>query len=253
MVLVQSVKSPEWSESEHRSPPTARHQLNNVPQLATPPSATMRPNGSLSALVAGAQSISTRRLILFLGGILVLSTTLLLFTSVNLSTESLRTVSLEIPDSIKGKLHVPTVFKPATHTPPPPAKNSTASTEGWFASWSWMNPFSSGQGDRIALPPIERCSIYTYYEPPEDKVQAVVEDKMLLAWRRVWWAYGFKPMILGPAEAKTSGFYEMVNRAPYVPAMKKELMRLLAWNYVDAGILVNYRVRITDSGKTELF
>lgn len=187
---------------------------------------------------------------LFLGGILVLSTTLLLFTLVNLSTDPLRRVSLEIPESIKGKLHVPTVFSPAAHTPPPPAKNSTASSEGWFASWSWMNPFSSGQGDRIALPPIERCSIYTYYEAPGDKAQAAVEDKMLLAWRRVWWAYGFKPVILGTREAKASGFYEMVNRAPYLPEMKKELMRMLAWNKVDAGILVDYRVRTADPDRT---
>jgi len=203
----------------------------------------MRPNGNLCALAAGAQSISTRRLILFLGGILVLSTTLLLFTSANLPTESLRKGNLDIPDIIKGKLHIPAVFGPATHAP---AKNSTASNDEWFSSWSWKSPVS-GQGDRIALPPIERCSIYTYYEAPEDKVQAAVEDKMLLAWRRVWWAYGFKPMILGPAEARTSGFYEMVNRAPYLPAMKKELMAMSAWSQVDAGILVNYRVRTTDS------
>jgi hypothetical protein len=204
----------------------------------------MRPNGTLAALVAGAQSISTRRLITFLGGIILLSTTLLLFTSANLSTESLHSVKFEIPESVsklKDKVHVPTIFKPATHAPPPPA-NSTASSEGWFASWTWMNPFSSDDGERIALPPIERCPIYTYYEPVADKENAAIEDRMLLAWRRAWWAYGFKPQILGPVEAKTSGFYEMVGRATLEPGLKSELMRWLAWGLVDGGILVDYKV-----------
>ncbi|KAA8904825.1 hypothetical protein FN846DRAFT_984158 [Sphaerosporella brunnea] len=203
-----------------------------------------RPNGTLAALIHGAQSISTRRLITFLGGIILLSTTLLLFTSVNLSTETLHSVKFEIPESVsklKDKVHLPTVWKPAIHAPPPSA-NSTASNEGWFASWSWMNPFSSDDGERIALPPIERCAIYTYYEPLADKEKATIEDKMLLAWRRAWWAYGFKPQILGPAEAKISGFYEIVGRATLTPEFKSELMRWMAWDVVDGGILIDYKV-----------
>jgi hypothetical protein len=215
------------------------------------PTHTSRPSGTLARnLVVGAQSISTRRLVTFLGGIILLSTTLLLFTSANLTTESLHSVKTQVSESVHGlkdKVHIPTVWKPALHAPPPPPANSTASSEGWFASWSWMNPWSSDDGERIALPPIERCPIYTYYEPvtdQKDKEKAAIEDRMLLVWRRAWWAYGFKPQILGPAEAKTSGFYEMVGRATSLTAeLKRELMRWLAWNVVDGGILVDYRVR----------
>ncbi|KAI5818215.1 hypothetical protein BZA77DRAFT_343025 [Pyronema omphalodes] len=211
----------------------------------------MRPNGVLSLLVAGAQSISTRRLLTFLTGILLLSTTLLLFTSVNLSvpsTSKLSNIKSDLKDSvsqIKDKVHVPQIFKPATHAPPPPITNGTASTPGWFASWStsWMSLFSSDSNDRVALPPIQRCSIYTYYEPSKDKTQAAIDDKMLLVWRRAWWSYGFKPMILGPAEAKQSGFYEAISRdANLTPELRYELTKWAAWNQVDGSILVDWKV-----------
>ncbi|KAF8252382.1 hypothetical protein K440DRAFT_594826 [Wilcoxina mikolae CBS 423.85] len=205
----------------------------------------MRRNGLLSSLIAGAQSISPRRLLLFLSGILLLSTTLLLFTSANLSTEKLYTIKYDLKDSVSqltDKVYVPKIFKPATHQPPPPATNGTANTEGWFATWAWLNLFSAGDGDRVALPPLQRCPIYTYYEPAKDKTQSKVDNKLLLAWRRVWWAYGFKPVILGPQDAKQSGFYEMVYRANLTSELSKELMRWSAWNQMEGGILVDYNV-----------
>ena len=178
--------------------------------------------------------MSTRRLVTFVGGILILSTTFLIITSANLSTD---------------KLHHAVKFDfgfPATHAPPPPPRNGTASASGWFPSWTWKNPFSDDKDrhNRVALPHIDRCSIYSYYEPIADKGAAAVEDRMLLVWRRAWWAQGFKPMILGPAEAKRSKYYDGLAHLKLAPELVAELMRWLALDYVEGAVLVDHRVSL---------
>lgn len=212
----------------------------------------MRPTGVLAILAVGAQSISTRRLLVFLSGILLLSTFLLVLTSANLGGP--KTKHDSVVSQLKDKVYsVPKIFGPTTHQPPPPpVANGTGSTEGWFTSWSWKNPFSASNDDRVALPPLQRCPIYTYYEPRSSSQEHALEDKMLLAWRRTWWAYGFKPMILGLGEAKESGFYEVVHRSnamselkDMTPELKKELLAWIAWNRVGGGILVDHRVSQT--------
>lgn len=216
----------------------------------------MRLTGALAILTAGAQSISTRRLLVFLSGILLLSTFLLVLTSTNLSAQTIDGLKIKhdfkasVVSQLKDKAYgVPKIFGPAAHQPPPPPVSNgtgTGSTSGWFATWSWMNPFSASDDDRVALPPLQRCPIYTYYEPGQDDA---LEDKMLLAWRRAWWAYGFEPIILGLVEAKLSGFYEVVHRSNAMPELKgmtpeleKDLLAWMAWNYVGGGILVDHRV-----------
>jgi hypothetical protein len=122
-------------------------------------------------------------------------------------------------------------------------EDSTSSTEGWFSSWTWLHPFSGRSGeDRIALPQVERCAVYTYYVPSKDKNAAKVEDRMLLAWRRAWWAYGFKPIILGPAEAKMNKLQEQIFRAKLTPELEAQTMGWLAWSHLGKGLMVDYRV-----------
>lgn len=204
-----------------------------------------RPSSIPGLLIAGARATSTERLTVYLSGILILSTLLLLFTSVNISPNKFHSIQFDFPVSVAhltDKVPVPHIFKQATHKAPPPVTNSTASTEGWFSSWSWSNPFSQSKDDRIALPPLKRCPVFTYYEPSKDKSQAAIEDKILLAWRRAWWAYGFKPMILGPAEAKESNLYELLFRAELSPELEKELTKWLAWSQVGMGVFTDYGV-----------
>lgn len=194
----------------------------------------------VSVLVACAHSMTTRRLVYFVAAILLLSTTFLLITSASLSTEKLHAVKFD--------------FGPHTHAPPSAHKNATAAATapvlgGWFPSWKWKLPFTEDVEDRnrVALPPIDRCSIYSYYEPIKDKGAAAVEDKMLLAWRRAWWAQGFKPMILGPAEAKKSKYYESLVYENLKPELMRELMRWLALDYVEGAVLVDHRVSFVDA------
>jgi len=208
----------------------------------------MRPSDLFNSLIVSAQSLSTRRLFVFFSGILALSIIVLITTSAHLSSPNLQAVNYRLPDSVsslKDKVHVPQIFGPTPHTPeaPPAEADPTSSTEGWFSSWGWLHPFSGRSGeDRIALPHVERCAVYTYYVPSKDKNAAKVEDRMLLAWRRAWWAYGFKPMILGLADAKANKLHEQIFRVKLTPELEAQTMGWLAWSHVGKGLMVDYRV-----------
>lgn len=210
------------------------------------------PPGLKLRLIAGSQSISTRRLLIFLSGILLLSLSALLFIPASLLTSAEESViNLDIPhphipDSIKDL----NPFKPTSHTPPPPpsSTNSTGSSESWFSSWRWLNPFSSdiahGEEERSVLPPMpKRCPVYTFYDSDADGKDAEVEDRLLLAWRRAFWAQGFKPVVLGMGEAKEHGLYRVIrDTGNFDPDFERELMRWLAWSRMGTGVLVDYRV-----------
>jgi hypothetical protein len=190
-----------------------------------------------------------------LSGILLLSISVLLFIPSALisSTGSHSVVKFEIPGTVSETLNELNPFKQASHQPPAPQKNSTASTDSWFSSWKWLNPFSSNISDdeeRSVLPPLEkRCPVYTFYDPTVEGEDAEVEDKLLLAWRKAYWAHGFRPVILGMGEAKEHGLYRVVRDAnEFHPDFEREVMRWLAWSHMGRGILVDYRVCFSQTG-----
>ncbi|RPB00987.1 hypothetical protein L873DRAFT_1735535 [Choiromyces venosus 120613-1] len=190
--------------------------------------------------------MAARRYILLLGTITLISLTFTFLLPTNLTPpkpRNLKNLSL-LPNQLKSEIkeHAPgNFFKPATHKPPPPS-NSTASSEGWFSSWKWLNPFSSNiakSEERSALPPLQkRCPVYTFF----DGEKGEEEDGVLLAWRRAFWAQGFKPLVLGRAEAEEHGLYRIV-QGKFGEEFEKEVMRWLAWGRVGTGgVLVDHRI-----------
>ena len=104
-------------------------------------------------------------------------------------------------------------FRPSAHAPPI-QPNSTSGDARWHQSWDWRRPFSSAitlDEHRSVLPPlVERPLIFTYYDAGRAESREVdeVENAVLLTWRRAWWAQGFKPVILGRAEARRSELFD---------------------------------------------
>jgi hypothetical protein len=135
---------------------------------------------------------------------------------------------------------VPHPFGPATHKPPTQPNSTTTSTYRaieWLSDFKWRSPFSSEVAfdeNRAVLPPLrERPPIYTYYDAP-------AKQKLVLAWRRAWWAQGFKPQVLSRAEAMDHPLYQLVQRMQLDSKAEVEIMRWLAWSRMGSGILVNY-------------
>ncbi|KAI9661380.1 MAG: hypothetical protein M1831_003113 [Alyxoria varia] len=142
------------------------------------------------------------------------------------------------------KLYNP--FANDAHSPPEQA-NSTHGDTKWYSDLKWLNPFSSLvtlDNERAVLPPLnDRPTIYTYYET-RDKNSKIVEaeHKLLLTWRRAWWAQGFRPVVLGKAESKKNPLYRRLQQREMGSALQKELERWLAWEYMGGGILANWLV-----------
>ncbi|KAL8696264.1 MAG: hypothetical protein Q9224_002886, partial [Gallowayella concinna] len=139
-------------------------------------------------------------------------------------------------------------FRPTSH-PPPSLRNSTH-TEGarWRNHWSWLNPFSDSitddQSQSVLPPPRNRPPIYTFYDAEAEKDEKVkaAENKLLLVWRRAWWAQGFKPIILGKAEAMRNPLYERFQVRRMEQTLGTDIMRWLAWGQMGTGILSNWLV-----------
>lgn len=66
------------------------------------------------------------------------------------------------------------------------------------------------------------------------------ENALLVTWRKAWWAQGFKPLILGPAEAMNNPFYSELQTKEIDATLKSELSRWLAWENMGTGLLCNY-------------
>lgn len=143
-------------------------------------------------------------------------------------------------------------FGPSAHKPPvQPDSNSTSSYRAikWFSDFKWRNPFSLSvtlDENRAVLPPLEdRPMIYTYYDPPskQDKDVSKAENRLILAWRRAWWAQGFKPQVLSRAEATSHPLYDLVQRLKLEKVdstVERDIMRWLAWGYMGGGILTEW-------------
>lgn len=144
---------------------------------------------------------------------------------------------------------VPKPFGPAAHKPPAQL-NSTATSSyraiEWLSDFKWRNPFSNAiayDENRAVLPPIrERPAIYTYYDAPSKQAKDVseAENRLILAWRRAWWAQGFRPQVLSRAEAMKHPQYQLVQRMKLEPKTEIEIMRWLAWGRMGGGVLVNW-------------
>jgi hypothetical protein len=65
-------------------------------------------------------------------------------------------------------------------------------------------------------------------------------NEILLTWRRAWWAQGFKPIILSPAEAMNNPLYQELQVKDLDGPLKVEMSRWLAWENMGTGILCNY-------------
>ncbi|CAE7024423.1 hypothetical protein CFE70_003459 [Pyrenophora teres f. teres 0-1] len=144
---------------------------------------------------------------------------------------------------------VPNPFGPSAHKPPVQGNSTTASAYGaieWLSDFKWRNPFSSSvtlDENKALLPPLrERTPIYTYYDVPkkQDKDVSAAEHRLILAWRRAWWAQGFKPVVLSRAEAMHHPQYQLFQRMKLSSKIEFEIMRWLAWGQMGGGILVNW-------------
>lgn len=145
----------------------------------------------------------------------------------------------------KPNLHSASIlnpFRPAAH-PPPIQANSSSGESSWYSNWNWLSPFSSSvtlDENRSVLPPLlERPPVYTYYDNTlkNDAALKEAEHDLFLTWRRAWWAQGFKPIILGPADAVRNPFYEQVQLLQLEGNIQTEMMRWLAWENMGLGIL----------------
>jgi len=74
---------------------------------------------------------------------------------------------------------------------------------------------------------------------PKEVKQA--EEKLLFQWRRAWWAQGFKPVVLGRADALQNPLYKKVQLLNLEDSIEKELARWLAWGSMGGGILADWR------------
>ena len=135
------------------------------------------------------------------------------------------------------------------HTPthrPEPQKNSTSGDIHWYSDLKWLNPFSSSitfDEYRSVLPPLRtRPPIYTFYDGAAEKDEKVraEENKLLLIWRRAWWAQGLRPVVLGPSEAAKHPLYASVKAKKPNAQLESDVLRWLAWGQMGSGILANW-------------
>ena len=135
-------------------------------------------------------------------------------------------------------------FGRAVHQPPIPFKLHNEEAQ-WFSDWKWLNPFSDSitSDDKSVLPPLrKRPPIYAFYDSDAEKDEETkaAENKLLLIWRRAWWAQGFRPVILGKAEAMSNELYQRVQPSRLDGKLLTELMKWLAWEQMGGGILANW-------------
>ncbi|KAH7398977.1 hypothetical protein DE146DRAFT_678070 [Phaeosphaeria sp. MPI-PUGE-AT-0046c] len=144
---------------------------------------------------------------------------------------------------------VPKPFGPAAHKPPAqPNSTTTGSLRAieWLTDFKWRNPFSVSVAvdeNRAVLPPLrDRPAIYTYYDAPgkQSKDVSAAENRLILAWRRAWWAQGFRPQVLSRAEAQHHPQYQLFQRMKLDSKTEVDIMRWLAWGNMGGGILVNW-------------
>ncbi|TID24008.1 hypothetical protein E6O75_ATG02373 [Venturia nashicola] len=161
-------------------------------------------------------------------------------------------VTDRLPQSLKDPSlpRIPNAFNPfapAAHKPAIQSNSSTGDAR-WYSDWRWKNPFSSQvtlEEGRAMLPPLrKRTDVYTFYEvsPQAKKTKSVriAEERLLLQWRRAWWAQGFRPTVLGRAEAINNPLYRKVQLLGLQDNIEIEVLRWLAWGNMGDGVLSNW-------------
>ena len=203
------------------------------------------PNGASAAYPRP----TTRRgpLIITIVGAVIFFTIFFSTSSVSEVSQGARDAASHIHRPSLPRPKLPDFFRAAAHERPV-QKNSTSGEAKWSSDWKWLNPFSSSitfDENRSVLPHLaDRPPIYTYYDAETDKHEDVrdAENQLLLIWRRAWWAQGFKPIILGRAEAMKNPLFESFQHLKTKPAFEAEIMRWLAWGHMGTGILANWLV-----------
>ncbi|KAJ5871701.1 uncharacterized protein N7529_004054 [Penicillium soppii] len=151
-----------------------------------------------------------------------------------------------------ANLHLPS-FRPPSHEQPEEQNNSTHGESKWYSTLEWLNPFSSSitlDENRSVLPPlVERRPIYTYYNAKYNPNKASGKElkdlqnadaELLLAWRRAWFAQGFKPVVLTPGDAMLNPNYEIVQKLKLSPKTENEVFGWLAWGHMGTGLLSDF-------------
>ncbi|KAL4908197.1 hypothetical protein BDW74DRAFT_147035 [Aspergillus multicolor] len=142
-------------------------------------------------------------------------------------------------------LHLPT-FHPPAHKPPEPQQDSSSGDSKWYSHWAWLNPFSSSitlDENRSVLPPLPiRPYIFTYYNlrKGSTREEEKADEQLLFAWRRAWYAQGFRPVVLGQAEATANPLYESIKHMELSPELEEDLFKWLAWGHMGDGLLADW-------------
>lgn len=137
------------------------------------------------------------------------------------------------------------VFGDAAHEPPEQEDSSHGRTK-WHSDWKWLHPFSSDttlDEQRAVLPPlVNRAPIYTFYDTKVSKDPKVqeAERKLLMTWRRAWWAQGFMPVVLGRNDAAKHPQYQTLQKLKPSGGLEVDMLRWLAWAHMGGGILTNW-------------
>ncbi|KAI5791692.1 hypothetical protein DFH27DRAFT_197234 [Peziza echinospora] len=206
---------------------------------------------NLKSLALASSTVNLRAIFISVLVFFFISSAAIFFSAESTSFQPYIPENVKIIDihSLPG---VDRVIGPGAHSPPkapspaPPqaVANSTSSSDTWYSSWSWLNPFSSSESkdeNRVVLPILPtRCTVYTYYDP-KIEFDNSVNDTVLLVWRRAWWAQGFTPVILGPEEALRNDLSQKLLHQKHSNRLRYEVMRFLAWDYMKGGIFTDYR------------
>jgi hypothetical protein len=183
--------------------------------------------------------------LLTLVGLIVLTS--LYLSSDGSSSESLADEDKSFKPKIAGfsNIHVP--FRQSSHKPPE-QKDSVSGETKWYSDWKWLSPFSSAitlDENRSVLPRLRnRPPVYTYYDTTTEKDAdtRAADRKLLLTWRRAWWAQGFRPIVLGHGDAMKNHAYETFHSQiqDLDPGIENDIAKWLAWGHMGTGILANW-------------
>ncbi|KAJ6784119.1 hypothetical protein PWT90_07269 [Aphanocladium album] len=192
--------------------------------------------------------LTTRRLTIFLAAVSISAFCLITFLTTGVPSapslskpERKTTTEPRVAESITQSAQRPIA---APVKPPPRQADDAYGKSSWLADPQALSKVFSNEvtldGDRALLPNLQtRQPIYCYYDAL-DKIHAAGNDtdtELLLMWRRAWWARGFRPLILGPDEAKSNTLYAKLDSMQVSAELKGDLLRWLAWDTMDGGLL----------------
>lgn len=144
-------------------------------------------------------------------------------------------------------------FLSSSYGAPPTMAEPAVSANNYIPSSSWETPFSfsvsTADSDVAVIPQLEeRCHVYAFYDSEEFTaagLNATIEYAILERWRRAFWSYGFKPIVLNMETAKLNPRYNELASLTSLRGEKRiNALKYLAWSMVPTGILTSHRVCI---------